>query len=583
MCNFTHFQIYNLFYLIIDGYALLMVTRYLLLIFVLTILSTLSSLGQDSSPNVSGSLQMNANVFIRDSLIGAANIPQYEKEFFGGEAWLGLNISHMGFDVGIRYDLFNNSNLLNPTDSYTDQGIGMWYVHKTINKLGITAGYIYDQIGSGMIFRAWEDRPLLIDNALKGLKLEYQFSDNFRIKGFSGRQKNLFDTFGSVISGFNAEGFFSFGEKNPVSIMPGVGFVHKNLGDNAVNNLVNVISTYHPNDSIGVLHNSYAMTVYNTLNVGNFSWYLEAAYKTRENFFDPMAERTLFSGQKSRGKFVFKPGNIIYSSMSYAARGLGISLEVKRTENFNFRADPFVSLNRGLINFLPPMAKIHTYRLNARYIAATQEISEMAVQSEVRYAFNRKWTMGLSFSNITTLDNDLLYRDIALEFNYKPRRTLNFLWGLQSQRYNQEVYEEKPNVPIVETLIPYAEVLYKLDRKRSLRFEFQYMYIGQDEKAELRQDYGQWLFGQIEFSIAPNWSFTISDMFNVDPGVNSPEDENGDKIGIHYPRFDVFYTYKANRFSLSYIKQVEGVVCTGGICRLEPAFNGVRLSVTSTF
>ncbi|MFN9380586.1 MAG: DUF6029 family protein, partial [Bacteroidota bacterium] len=38
-----------------------------------------------------------------------------------------------------------------------------------------------------------------------------------------------------------------------------------------------------------------------------------------------------------------------------------------------------------------------------------------------------------------------------------------------------------------------------------------------------------------------------------------------------------------NLFSLSYIKQVEGVICTGGICRLEPAFSGVRLSLNSSF
>ncbi|MEM9822759.1 MAG: DUF6029 family protein [Bacteroidota bacterium] len=45
----------------------------------------------------------------------------------------------------------------------------------------------------------------------------------------------------------------------------------------------------------------------------------------------------------------------------------------------------------------------------------------------------------------------------------------------------------------------------------------------------------------------------------------------------------MFYTNGANRFSLSYIKQVEGIVCAGGICRLEPAFSGVRATVSSTF
>ena len=55
------------------------------------------------------------------------------------------------------------------------------------------------------------------------------------------------------------------------------------------------------------------------------------------------------------------------------------------------------------------------------------------------------------------------------------------------------------------------------------------------------------------------------------------------KKKVHYPRFDIYYTHKSSRFSLSYVKQVEGVVCAGGICRLEPAFSGVKFGLTSTF
>jgi hypothetical protein len=56
-----------------------------------------------------------------------------------------------------------------------------------------------------------------------------------------------------------------------------------------------------------------------------------------------------------------------------------------------------------------------------------------------------------------------------------------------------------------------------------------------------------------------------------------------------YSKVEHFYTALVNYnlgsqiFSLGYIKQVEGVVCTGGICRYEPAFNGVRLQVQSRF
>jgi hypothetical protein len=537
---------------------------------------------QDGS-RLTGSLQANGNIFIRDSLIGAANIPQYERQFFGGESWLALNYNNWGFDIGVRYDLFNNSNLLNPTDSYTDQGIGMWYVSKTINKLKITGGYIYDQIGSGMIFRSWEDRALLIDNALKGIRLVYDITPDITIKGFSGRQKNLFDTYSSVLSGINADGFFSFGETGNVSISPGIGLVHKNMDDRTISNLVNTLSTYHPNDKIGAKYNTYSFTMYNTLNVGNFTWYVEGALKSREVFFDPEAERTLFSGGTTRGKFVFEPGNIIYSSVSYATEGLGITLEAKRTENFSSRTDPFVGLNRGMINYLPPMAKLHTYRLKSRYLPATLELDEQAIQLETRYSPNDKWTFGLAVSNITRLNNDLLYRDIDFEFNYKASNKMLIMWGLQFQTYNQEVYQEKPDVPLIDAFIPYFELLYKLDRKKSLRFEAQYMYVGMDEKAGFRQDYGQWLFAQVEYSIAPNWTFTVSDMYNVDPGKLSPSDANGKKLRIHYPRFDVFFNHKNNRYSLSYVKQVEGIVCTGGICRLEPAFNGVRFTISSTF
>jgi hypothetical protein len=36
-------------------------------------------------------------------------------------------------------------------------------------------------------------------------------------------------------------------------------------------------------------------------------------------------------------------------------------------------------------------------------------------------------------------------------------------------------------------------------------------------------------------------------------------------------------------FGVSYVKQVEGIVCTGGVCRYEPAFNGVRLNLQARF
>jgi len=545
---------------------------------------SLSAQSNRNNPQISGSLEANANFFLRDSLIGAANTPQYDRQLYGGEAWLNLAYSNWGFDFILRFDLFNNSNLLNPTGSYTDEGIGRWYINKKINQLGISAGYIYDQIGSGIIFRAFEERPLLIDNALFGLKLTYDLAPDWQIKAFTGRQKQQFDVYNPVIKGLNIEGFLTVGDSiNGVALAPGLGVVNRTLDDASMNSLVATLNTYPAEDIFVPKYNTYAFTAYNTLTAGAVSWYVEGAYKTKDVMNDPFGVIVRDSQTIIGDKFIQRSGSVLYSSLSYANSGLGITLEGKRTDNFSFRTRPQEQLNRGLINFLPPLTRVNTYRLNARYNPATQEHGELGIQADIRYLLNRSWSFNVNLAHTTTLDNQLLYKELYAEIAYKYQRTWSLLGGVQLQTYNQEVYEFKPNVPRVNTIIPFAEFLYKFDRTKAMRFEAQAMITGEDKSVELRQDYGNWLFALAEFSIAPHWTFTASDMFNITPGRNSPQDSNGEKLQIHYPRFDVYYTMRSNRLSLSYIKQVEGVVCAGGICRLEPAFSGVRLTVNSTF
>ncbi|MCG8331426.1 MAG: DUF6029 family protein, partial [Chitinophagales bacterium] len=193
---------------------------------------------------LSGNLEANANFFFRDSLIGAANTPQYDRQLYGGEAWLNLNYSNWGFDFGLRFDLFNNSNLLNPTGSFTDEGIGRWYIHKKIDKLDISVGYLYDQVGSGIIFRAFEQRPLLIDNALFGARLAYDIAPDWQIKAFTGRQKQQFDIYEPVVKGGAIDGYINSGDDGKWAIAPGFGVVNRTLDDGSMNSLVATINTY---------------------------------------------------------------------------------------------------------------------------------------------------------------------------------------------------------------------------------------------------------------------------------------------------------------------------------------------------
>lgn len=529
---------------------------------------------------LSGNLMLNGNFFIRDSLIGAANLPQYDNQLYGADGWLTLNADYKGFQGGLRFDMFQNSQLLNPMGSYTAQGIGRWFIKKDVGKLGVSAGYLYDIIGSGIIFRAYEERPLAIDQALFGLRLTYDVAPDWQVKAFTGRQKKQFELAESAFRGIALDGFVAF-DSSGVTLAPGFGAVARTVSEDDMQNFVSTIDLYLEDDVFEPKYNTYAFSLYNTLTAGPFVWYVEGAYKTKDNVLSPFEERQTASGSTVVGRYILEPGSVIYTSLSYAKKGLGLSVEGKRTENFDFRTRPQEQGNQGLVHFLPPMTRVNTYRLPSRYAAATQFIGEMAFQGDIRYRVNRKLSLALNVSNISDLNDEQLYREVFTEVYYKYKRKWTLTAGAQYQEYNQEIYQVKPGVPFVTSITPYFDFLYKLGKKRAIRVEGQVMRVEKDKG--VRGDYGNWAFGLIEYSVAPHWTFTLSDMYNVSPGKISPENSDGEKEKIHYPRVDVFYAHKASRYSLSYVKQVQGIVCSGGICRLEPAFSGVKVSVNTSF
>ena len=166
------------------------------------------------------------------------------------------------------------------------------------------------------------------------------------------------------------------------------------------------------------------------------------------------------------------------------------------------------------------------------------------------------------------MDGTLLYREGYFEATFKGKKNKwQSISGIQYQLYNQDLYEQKPGVPNVQSIVPFSEFIYRISQTHSFRIEAQYM--------KTQQDYGSWAFALFEYNISPGWSLSVSDMVNT-----VPKKSNHIK---HYPTLFVAYNTDAHRFTFAYVKQVEGVVCTGGVCRYEPAFSGIRFNVTSSF
>ena len=535
------------------------------------LLLALQAVAQDETPSGGGIfnayLTTQANVFIRDSNIGASGTPQYDHQLFGAETWLDARYSNWGFDLGLRFDLYHNSNLINPQASFNQQGLGRWFIKRDISKFGFEAGFIYDQIGSGIIYRAYEQRNLGLDNALYGLKLQYRFNDYWQVKAFSGKQKKQFDTYESLIKGFALDGFVQGKDSASWSWAPGLGLTNRTLDDGSMTNLLSTLATYQTEDRFLPKYNNYALTFYNQVQWGGLGLYLETALKGRDILNDPNGMRKNATGEIITGpKFIHKAGQVGYASVNYSKPGWGLSVEGKWTRYFGIRTRPQEEANNGLIHFVPPMSRQNSYRLTSFYQPATQELGEKAYQVEGHFSPTGDWTIILHHGNINDLDGNKLYREYLFESTWRKADSYTLIAGIQHQQYNQQVYEGKPLALLVKTIVPYLDFTRQFDESQALRLDVEYMHN--------KQDMGSWFSVLTEYSLAPRWIFTLSDMYNFKPVKGRKN---------NYYTAGVVYTRNVARAGINLVRQRAGIVCTGGICRYEPAFNGIKFNLETRF
>lgn len=525
----------------------------------------------------SGDLELRSDFYVRDTTIGAAGTPQYDNQKSSMDSWLSSSYrnENWGLSVGLRMDFFVNSRLHKPTASFTKVNLGNFYVKKEIKGLTVTGGHFYDQFGSGIAFRAYEDRFLGIDNSIFGIHAKYDFTKNFSVKAFGGLpndrlSKNVIGTSGAFVKGINGEGLVSLGKEKDLTIRPGASVVNRTISQDNMNTMVNNINGYpNFNDRFKPVFNTYIFSAYNTLNYKNFSWYVEGAYKTRE-----AVKIAVGSPYKNTA------GNIIYTNLTYSQKGFGITAQFKRTQNFQFRDAPDTdgTILNGALNFIPPINRQNSVRLAARYAPASQEISEVAYSFDITKKLSKKIDFHFTYSEIHDLDisfkywaKTTLFREFNADIDWRASKKVKGEAGVQYVLYNKEFYEGPSGYDRdVQAITPYFELTYKFDNKKSLRTELQYQYVP--------RDFGQWLFVLAEFSMAPNFTISLADQWNIVKGENKSSKNNE-----HYYSVFSSYTIKTTRFFASYVRQVEGIVCTGGVCRLEPSFNGVKVGLNTSF
>ena len=174
---------------------------------------------------------------------------------------------------------------------------------------------------------------------------------------------------------------------------------------------------------------------------------------------------------------------------------------------------------------------------------------------------------------------NFVYLDASFDFEKQWNKAFKTTFLFAFQRMMGEDWTMVP----INRYVFALDGLYKFNTKHSLRLELQYLYspfvtmetTGAEgpvqERLDDRRNNGDWWAAQLEYSFAPVFSVFVSDMYNFQ------------LERVHYYNVGVSYTKSRTRIALSYGRNRAGYVCSGGVCRLMPAYTGFNLSLTTSF
>lgn len=536
---------------------------------------TLSTLAWErKGVTISGSIQSDMLVPQHDSGTGAEKTGD-----FLNNTYFDLMLQSKYIDAGTRFE-FLEYPLPGFEKDFEGWGVPNLWLKGKLGKVELTAGSFYEQFGSGLILRTYEERSLGIDNSLFGGRVVVKPMKGVTLKALSGVQRRYWNWNESLISGADAEvgieEFIPSLQKSGTNVMLGGSWVNK----------------YEKNDEKIYVSPVYRLRIPKFVN----------AWDVRLNFsrgpWSVLGEYAQKSDDPSYANdYIYKKGSAAMISGSYSGKGLSVLLQAKRSENMSFKSTNDVSKAIGIssaINHLPAFTQDQTYALAALYPYATQLAdSEWAYQAELGYNFKKKTPLGgrygmnvkTNLSYVRAIDrqfyegDDLVaktngytskffkwgdhtyYRSFDLTLTRKLSKAFKLNLMYVNQQYNQLVVEGHGGT--VHTNIYIADGKYQFSPKVTLRGELQYL--------TTKQDQGDWVYGLLELSLAPHWMFTVSDMWNCG------------ETNLHYYQGLVTYNVGQHRIQAGYGRTRAGYNCSGGVCRYVPASRGFTLSYNYNF
>lgn len=544
--------------------------------------------------SVNATFQTDAAYYTNDKALGIDKTSLAGKRV-GINGYTQVNYTLQNFTAGLRYEAFMPPMLGFPTD-LKGNGIANWYARYQVDKFSVSAGSIYEQFGSGMILRTYEEWSLGYDNALNGLSAYFKPIEGVSLRAVAGYQRSYWEKFESdnrgIVRGVYADAnlneiFPTLAEsKWKISLGTGVVSKYEKMTTKTLIRLIDSQGSYEKYE-YKLPFNVGAWSVLANLGYGNWSWMTEYVGK------DP--------NPSALNNYIYRRGRALLTQLTYSKKGLGVQLMAKRIDNMGFKSRMDEKGNVLDINFLPPVTMVHAYSFANMYPYATQPNGEMAFQGQINYKIPRNSTLGgkygtdveIYFARVNsikkespalgvpvdstgtlgyispffTFGDEIYYQDLKVQVFRKFSSTFKATAAWFNQIYNKDIIEGHNNeYGKIYTNIGVLDLTWKLDNKKALRLELEALFT--------KEDKGDWMVATLEYTIAPHWFFSVMDEYNY----GNPVDEDQ----LHYFGVSAGYSIKSSRISLSYGRQREGLLCVGGICRYVPAYTGFGLTITST-
>ena len=130
--------------------------------------------------HLSGSFETNTIYYVEDSKTGAV-VPHNS---YGSNNFLKLDYQLGRFSAGVQLEYYPHPLVGTPMQGYeyvmegfSINNLTEKYISWTDRNYSVTVGDFYEQFGSGLILRAWEDRALGFNNSLGGARVTCNIED----------------------------------------------------------------------------------------------------------------------------------------------------------------------------------------------------------------------------------------------------------------------------------------------------------------------------------------------------------------------------------------------------------------------